>query len=879
MAISVSNLVSAASGGAGNLGTLYVKLVADASGVDQGMRDAERAIVGSAASISKAALLAASAVVGLATAGVVEFAKFESSFANVRKTVQATSEEFKQFETIFRRMATELPTNVNEINNIAAAAGQLGIEKDAIVGFTKVMIDLGNTTNLHGVEAAQNLARLANITQMSQKDFDRLGSTLSDLDRKTAATASEILTLALRIGGISHNIGMSNPDILAFAASLASVGVTAEAGGTAISTTMVDIAKAVAIGNTQLQEFAKVAGMAATDFQTLFKTNATEAVLRFVEGLRMIQDAGGDAVITLNNLGLDGARVTRTLLSAAEAGDLFRKTNTQANAAWQDNTALVSMANERYKTLTAQLTITWNRLKDMFITIGEALTPSLKDFNKWLQTVLDTQGELAERVHQFAAIAGPAMELALTYIKQSFQNLGIEIKGFQVLINEVLILVDKLEIAARKAINAYVALHNLAHPIDTLRGRGMAQSTLGQGAEGDIRDREEAVAQLKKEMIDLSQASRESMAKWESGLPAITAKFGDLFRPIKKVHDEVKSADFDMGDFFKGLDIKGKAAASSLDAVTLATRKMKAELLANSQKVDTVLDKIGAPKPTDLFGAQRGMSKAELQLGAMSGISGGDAASQTQLQIQTEIELNQRKVAELAKLGNQEGQLTEETQRRKLEAIKMYNQQAKNLQAAQQAQMMASFTSIGDSMLQIGTVFFGKQTAMYKAMFAASKAFAIAESVVKIEQGIASAAALPWPANLAAIASVVAATANIVSTIQAVKLEFAGAKAAGGPVTAGAAFLVGEKGPEMFVPASMGTIVPNDKMGGGNVQVNVHNYTDSKVDVQQRQEGDEKFLDIIIKRATTEVASQIRDGRGDVNKALSSTFQLRRAQQ
>jgi phage-related minor tail protein len=40
-------------------------------------------------------------------------------------------------------------------------------------------------------------------------------------------------------------------------------------------------------------------------------------------------------------------------------------------------------------------------------------------------------------------------------------------------------------------------------------------------------------------------------------------------------------------------------------------------------------------------------------------------------------------------------------------------------------------------------------------------------------------------------------------------------RAEGGPVNAGGAYMVGEKGPELFVPHASGSIVPNNKMSGG----------------------------------------------------------------
>lgn len=52
-------------------------------------------------------------------------------------------------------------------------------------------------------------------------------------------------------------------------------------------------------------------------------------------------------------------------------------------------------------------------------------------------------------------------------------------------------------------------------------------------------------------------------------------------------------------------------------------------------------------------------------------------------------------------------------------------------------------------------------------------------------------------------------------------LGFGGARAAGGPVTAGKAYLVGEKGPEIIVPSNSGTVIPNNKLMGGGTYINV----------------------------------------------------------
>src|SRR5690606_31115820 len=108
---------------------------------------------------------------------------YESAFAGVRKTVDATEEELAQLSKGIREMAKELPASATEIAAVAEAAGQLGIETENILEFTRTMIDLGEATNLTAEQAATQFARFANIVGMSQKDFDRLGSTVVALGK------------------------------------------------------------------------------------------------------------------------------------------------------------------------------------------------------------------------------------------------------------------------------------------------------------------------------------------------------------------------------------------------------------------------------------------------------------------------------------------------------------------------------------------------------------------------------------------------------------------------------------------------------------------------------------------------------------------------
>ena len=181
---------------------------------------------------------------------------FESAFAGVRKTVDATEEEFAVLEKGIRDMALSLPSGANEIAGVAEAAGQLGIANENILSFTRTMIDLGEATNLSADQAATSLARFANITQMSQTEFDRLGSTIVALGNNLATTEAEIVDMAMGLAGAGKQIGLTEAQIMGIAAALSSVGIEAQAGGSAFSLVLSQMQLSVETVNESLKHFA-----------------------------------------------------------------------------------------------------------------------------------------------------------------------------------------------------------------------------------------------------------------------------------------------------------------------------------------------------------------------------------------------------------------------------------------------------------------------------------------------------------------------------------------------------------------------------------------------------------------------------------------------
>ncbi len=336
--------------------------------------DSFRAFGQQATALGRALMPVSAAVAAIGIGSAKLAIDFESSFAGVRKTVDASEEEFAQLAQGFRDLSKEIPVNVNELNRIGEAAGQLGIKKENILSFTDTIAKLGVATNLTSDEAATSLARLANITQMPQTEFDRLGSTIVALGNNFATTESEIVEFGLRIAGAGKLAGLSEAQILAIGTAMSSVGVEAEAGGTSVQKVLLGMVQAVAEGGDELEVFAETAGMTSDAFARTFRDDAGAAFTAFVTGLGQ---QGDQAFATLEALHLADQRLIRSFLSLAGAGDLVTRAMGLANTEWEKNSALSEEARKRFETTQKQLEQLWIRLKDVGITIGNVMLPAI----------------------------------------------------------------------------------------------------------------------------------------------------------------------------------------------------------------------------------------------------------------------------------------------------------------------------------------------------------------------------------------------------------------------------------------------------------------------------------------------------------------------
>lgn len=357
---------------------------------------------------------------------------WESAFAGVKKTNDEVVDSngnvvysYADLEKGLRGLTAQLPASHEEIAGVAEAAGQLGIKAQDVVSFTKTMIDMGESTNLSAEDAATAIAKIANITGLTSDEYQRFGSSVVALGNNFATTESDIVSMANRLAASGTLAGLTNQEILGLATAMSSVGIEAEAGGTAMTQTLSAIESAVAAGGEDLQKFATVAGMSAQEFANKWNEHPIEAIQGFIKGLGELDEKGSSATMVLDDMGLSGVRQSNMLKSLALAADTMTSAVDMSNQAWNENTALTNEASKRYETTESKLKMLRNEVKDVAIDFGGPFVDALRNGLEAGKPLLENLKEMAQRFNELnpeqqqniikwigiATAAGPALSI------------------------------------------------------------------------------------------------------------------------------------------------------------------------------------------------------------------------------------------------------------------------------------------------------------------------------------------------------------------------------------------------------------------------------------------------------------------------------------
>lgn len=408
-----------------------------------------------AETIKPLSALSAAIIVG-ATKTAIDF---EDAWTGVTKTVDGTPQQLSKINDGLKNLAQTTSSTYQDIAHYAELAGQMGVPTDSIVGFTKTITQLGDTTNLVGEEAAQSIAKFSNVMVSQSKKtntyYSRLGSTIVDLGNKFATTEADIMAMATRLGVAGKMVGLNSNQVLGLSTALSSLGIEAAAGGGSVSKMLKTIDLSVSTGNDLLYEFAEVSGMTAQQFQKAWGEDAAGTFLKFVQGI----GKSGDVTKTLNDLGITEIRQAQAMGALAQSSDVLANALNVSQNAWQANSAMANEAEKRYGTLKSQMSQTWEAVKQAADELGQAFAPTLTSILKVVKKAANAFSNLDDGTQE--TIAKLLLLTAASY--PTAKGLGKIFSGAKKLTNGFGIVSSWVGKTASE-------LNNLSGPVDKTNG-------------------------------------------------------------------------------------------------------------------------------------------------------------------------------------------------------------------------------------------------------------------------------------------------------------------------------------------------------------------------------------------------------------------------
>jgi TP901 family phage tail tape measure protein len=361
------------------------------------------------AAVQMAAFVTVAAAAGGLLYSIKLAADFETGLVGVAKTTGLAGAELQKLSKDISSLARTIPVSTSELLELGQAAGQLGVKGGAnILRFSEVVAKLGRTTDVSGEQAAQSLARIINVTGEAISSVDVFASVLVRLGNNVAATESQILRMTSEIARSTALFGVSSTDAASLGAAMTALGARAESAGSATGRAFLEIQNRVSEGGETLTEFADALGISGEVLAETFQRNSIEGFNLVLEGLRDIgsENIGG----VLEDIGLGGQEIVKTLGPLAKNLDLYRATQKLANAEAANATAL----NEEYEasmiTLNSQFKIFTNNLSSIATGAAGQALPALTESFVGINESLNEFSSNEDNIKDFFNVATAGAE-------------------------------------------------------------------------------------------------------------------------------------------------------------------------------------------------------------------------------------------------------------------------------------------------------------------------------------------------------------------------------------------------------------------------------------------------------------------------------------
>lgn len=465
-------------------------------------------------------------IVAWADQYVQAFAKMDDAMTDVMKYTGQTKAEVEDMNEAFKQMTTR--TAREELNALAGAAGRLGIQgKENIIGFVdaadKINVALGDDLGEGAIDQIGKLTMVFGEDKTKGLNGAMLatGSAINVLGANSSANTGFITEFTSSMAGMAVNAKISQTNIMGYASALSQAGIE---GQTASGV----FAQLITKMFTDPAKFAKAAKLDVQAFTDLLKTDANQAILQFLEGLKA--NGGFDALApALKSLKMQGTQAVPVISSLINKMDELKKAQADARQAYDEGTSIIEEFNNANSSAAAKLEMAQKAMNDVAADLGKKLLPIVEGGitmgTTGMKLMLSIIGIVGKFTPTIAALTATIVALTVA------ENAEVAVKKLKAFWNEKVIVSTK---------NLWAVLR--AHPYAAIIGAITIVATLLY----DLTKKTDAAAAAQKALNKIREQAADRVAEEESQLQLLITASKDerlskeeRFKAIEKLEKQI----------------------------------------------------------------------------------------------------------------------------------------------------------------------------------------------------------------------------------------------------------------------------------------------------------------------------------------------------
>ena len=518
----------------------------------------------------------ASGAAGL-TYAAREAVKFESAMAGVRKVVDGTPEQIEQLGEQVKKLAVEFGMMPEQMAEIVAAGGQLGIAADKLDEFARVTATMATAFGMTAEEAGNAAATIANVFQLPIGEVEKLGDAINVLGNNTAAREKDIVAAMARIGGTAKQFGLAADEAAALADAFIALGKPPEVAATAINAMLQKLQTAQSQGK-DFQAALEGIGTSADEMAANIAANPQQALTEFLHKLEGL-DKQSRALMLSQLFGTEYSDDIALLVGSL--GE-YEKALGLVNDQSQIQGAMQKEAAAALNTTEGQINKAKAAVSNMAGELGNALLPILKITASTVETVATA---ISDFTKDFPVLSKLAIYFAAARVAMEAYSAVVRLGGAAALKSLVSqkAAVDALTVSYGKA-GLAAKEYGISAAAGAAQTRGVSGLASGLSA---VASRWGLIGTL---AVTAGEALGSFIQDLYEHIPGLRGIFDEIARPIAMIESLVTTGSLDKyHEFFKtDAEIKRELAESNKKATEAAEKAAAAKKKAAEEEVAAV---------------------------------------------------------------------------------------------------------------------------------------------------------------------------------------------------------------------------------------------------------------------------------------------------